>query len=341
MELKITDIHLPLRHPFTIALGSMTVQHNLLIELTEDGVTGYGECAVGRAYRASPESMRASLEAARVAIEAESVDDPAALWARLEPVIGQDRFAFCGLDQAAHDLWGKLQGAPVWKLWGQDISRIPDSDYTIGIAEIDIMVAKMKEFDGWPIYKIKLGTDRDLEIVRALRQHTDAVFRIDANTAWTAEQTIAFAPELKDLGVEFLEQPLKRDDWEGMKKVKAGCVLPVIADESCLTETDVDRCAGIFDGINIKLSKAGGLTPGRRMIARARELGLKVMVGCMTESTVGISAIAQLLLQLDYVDMDGAVLITEDGDIATGVRLDKGRPVFPADVNGNGVTLVG
>ncbi|MDA0812571.1 MAG: dipeptide epimerase, partial [Verrucomicrobia bacterium] len=136
------------------------------------------------------------------------------------------------------------------------------------------------------------------------------------------------------------EQPLKRDDWEGMKMVKAQCVLPVIADESCLTEADVDRCAGIFDGINIKLSKAGGLTPGRRMIARARELGLEVMVGCMTESTVGISAIAQLLPQLDYVDMDGAVLIAEDGDIATGVRLDKGRAVFPADVNGTGVTLV-
>ncbi|MCB1096944.1 MAG: dipeptide epimerase [Verrucomicrobiae bacterium] len=339
MELKITNIHLPLRHPFTISLGTLTIQHNLLVELTQDGVTGYGECATGRAYSSSPESMRASLEAARQALEAEVIDDPVALWYRLEPVIGHDRFAFCGLDQAAHDLWGKLNGAPVWKLWGQDIANIPFSDYTIGIDDIDIMVAKMKEFDGWPIYKIKLGTDRDLEIVRALREHTDAVFRIDANAAWTAEQTIAFAPELKDLGVEFLEQPLMRDDWAGMKKVKAECALPVIADESCLTESDVERCAGLFDGINIKLSKAGGLTPGRRMIARAREMGLEVMVGCMTESTVGISAIAQLLPQLDYVDMDGAVLITEEGDVATGVRLDHGRAIFPDDVNGNGVQL--
>ncbi len=338
MELKITDIQLPLRHPFTISLGTTSVQENLLVELSQDGVTGYGECASGLAYEDSPASMRASLEAARGAIEAETLDDPAALWDRLEPVLGHDRFAFCGLDQAAHDLWGKLRGEPVWKLWGLDNTQVPDSDYTIGIDDMDKMIAKMAEFDGWSIYKIKLGTDRDLEIVRELRKHTSAVFRIDANTAWTAEQTIAFAPELKELGVEFLEQPLLRDDWEGMKKVRAECALPVIADESCLTEDDVDRCAGVFDGINIKLCKAGGLTPGRRMIASARELGLQVMVGCMTESSVGISAIAQLLPQLDYVDMDGAVLVAEGGDVASGVRLDRGRPIYP-DVPGNGVTL--
>jgi L-Ala-D/L-Glu epimerase len=170
-----------------------------------------------------------------------------------------------------------------------------------------------------------------------LRRHTKAIFRIDANTAWTADQTIAFAPELKQLGVEFLEQPLKRDDWDGMKRVFRECALPVIADESCLVEEDVDRCAGFFHGINIKLTKAGGLTPAQRMISRARELGLKVMVGCMNESSIGISAIAQLLPLLDYVDMDGAVLIAKD--IASGVHLKEGRAVFP-DENGLGVRLL-
>jgi L-alanine-DL-glutamate epimerase-like enolase superfamily enzyme len=170
-----------------------------------------------------------------------------------------------------------------------------------------------------------------------LRCHTDAVFRIDANTAWSADQTIAFAPELKSLGVEFIEQPLKRDDWDGMKRVMNESVLPVIADESCQTEADVERCADHFHGINIKLTKAGGLTPARRMIARARELGLKVMVGCMNESSIGISAIGQLLPLLDYVDMDGAVLIAQD--IATGVHLVEGRAVFP-DENGLGVRLI-
>lgn len=338
MELILRDLHLPMRHPFTIALGTTTVQHNLLVELRQDGLSGYGEGASSHAYEAfTAESMRAALEAARPQIERERLNDPAKLWDRLLPVLGQNRFALCALDEAAHDLWGKLNGAPVWKLWGLELRDMPLSDYTIGIDTIEKMVAKMKEFDGWPIYKIKLGTSDDLAIVRELRRHTDAVFRIDANTAWTADQTIAFAPELRKLGVEFLEQPLRAADWEGMRRVFRDCALPVFADESCLIEEDVPRCAGFFHGINIKLTKAGGLTPARRMIARARELGLRVMVGCMSESTVGISAIAQLLPLLDHVDMDGALLIARD--IATGVRLEKGRAVFP-DENGNGVKLL-
>jgi L-alanine-DL-glutamate epimerase-like enolase superfamily enzyme len=304
MKLRLHDIRLPMRHPFTISLGTTTVQHNLLVELEQDGVVGYGEGASSHAYESfTAASMRAALEMARSQVEAATLADPTELWDRLVPVLGHNRFALCALDEAAHDLWGKLRGAPVWKLWGLALNDLPVSDYTIGIDPIEKMVAKMKEFDGWPIYKIKLGTQDDLAIVRELRRHTDAVFRIDANTAWTAEQTLAFAPELKRLGVEFLEQPLPRDDWEGMRRVFRECALPVFADESCLVEEDVPRCAGFFHGINIKLTKAGGLTPARRMITRARELGLKVMVGCMNESSVGISAIAQLLPLLDHESM--------------------------------------
>lgn len=338
MKLRLRDIHLPMRHPFTIALGTTTVQHNLLVELEQDGVTGYGEGASSHAYEAfTADSMRQTLEAVRQEIEKETLTDPADFWDRLVPLLGHNRFALCALDEAAHDLWGKLRSAPVWKLWGLDLHHYPFSDYTIGIDPIDKMVAKLKEFDGWPIYKIKLGTNDDLAIVRELRRHTQATFRIDANTAWTAAQTIALAPELKQLGVEFIEQPLKRDDWDGMKLVHSECVLPVIADESCLVEEDVGRCADCFHGINIKLTKAGGLTPARRMIVRARKLGLRVMVGCMNESSIGISAIAQLLPLLDYVDMDGAVLIARD--IASGVRLEKGRAIFPHE-NGLGVRLL-
>jgi len=338
MQLRLHDLHLPLRHAFTIAHGTTTVQHNLLVELRQDGFVGYGEGASSHAYEQfTAASMRAALEAARRQIEGGRLEDPAGLWDRLVPALGHNRFALCALDEAAHDLWGKLRGAPTWRLWGLELRDLPLSNYTIGIDPIEKMVAKMKEFDGWPIYKIKLGTPDDLAVVRELRRHTSATFRIDANTAWTAEQTIAFGPDLKRLGVEFLEQPLKADDWEGMRRVFRESVLPVMADESCLTEEDVPRCAGFFHGINIKLTKAGGLTPARRMIARARELGLRVMVGCMSESTVGISAIGQLLPALDYVDMDGAVLIAKD--IATGVHLEKGRAVYPEE-NGNGVALI-
>ena len=338
MKLLLHDLHLPMRHPFTIAHGTTTIQHNLLVELQQDGVSGYGEGASSQAYAEfTADTMRAALEAARPQIEGESLDDPARLWDLLHPVLGHNRFAACALDQAAHDLWGKLRGAPVWRLWGLDLSRAPLSNYTIGIDPLPKMIAKMKEFDGWPIYKIKLGTPDDLDIVRELRRHTSAVFRVDANTAWTAEQTIELAPELKKLGVEFIEQPLRATDWEGMRGVFRECALPVIADESCLVEEDVACCAGFFHGINIKLTKAGGLTPARRMIARARELGLRVMVGCMNESSVGISAIGQLLPLLDYVDMDGAVLIARD--VASGVHLEKGRLIFPNE-NGNGVRLL-
>jgi L-alanine-DL-glutamate epimerase-like enolase superfamily enzyme len=213
----------------------------------------------------------------------------------------------------------------------------PVTNFTIGLDTTEVMVAKMKE-KPWPVYKIKLGTDRDVAIVTELRRHTDAIFRVDANCAWSARETIENAAALKELGVEFIEQPLPADDWKGMEVVAHRCVLPVIADESCQREGDVERCALHFNGINIKLTKCGGLTPARRMISKARDLGLKVMVGCMTESSVGISAIAQLLPQLDFVDMDGAMLLKED--IACGVRIEEGGKVSFPKVGGSGVTLL-
>ncbi len=338
MELKLHQVALPLRHAFTISQGTTTVQENLIVEMRFGGQTGFGEGASSHAYPDfNARTMRAALEAARPHIEAEQMDNPVALWNRLLPVLGHNRFALCAMDQAAHDLWGKLRWQPVWKLWGLQLENLPVSNYTIGIADLPTMVRKMQEFADWPIYKIKLGTADDLAMVRELRRHTTATFRVDANCAWTVEQTLAMAPELQRLGVQFIEQPLPPGNWEGMRRLFAESPLPILADESCLVEEDVARCAGHFHGINIKLTKAGGLTPARRMIRKARELGLKVMVGCMAESTVGISAIAQLLPLLDYVDMDGAELIARD--IATGVRVVKGQAVFPVE-NGNGVRLL-
>lgn len=337
MQLRLHAFDLPLAHTFTISRESITSQPTLIVELSQDGVSGYGEATSNKYYGFTIERMARDLAAVKPQLESAALSEPTALWSQLEPALRDDPFALCALDQAAHDLWGKLQGQPVWKLWGLSTEKIPASDYTIGIDTIETMVAKMHEFPGWPIYKIKLGTDRDLEIVRELRKHTTATFRVDANCGWRADQTIAFAPELKKLGVEFIEQPLKADRWDDLRRVGQQSALPIVADESCIVESDVERCAGVFQGINIKLVKCGGLTPARRMIAQARQLGLQVMVGCMTESTVGISAIAQLLPLLDYVDMDGAVLLAED--VATGVRLDRGRCIFP-DAPGHGLKLL-
>jgi L-Ala-D/L-Glu epimerase len=338
MEMILHDIELPLRHTFTIAHGSSSVEHDLVVELRDGNVRGFGETATLAYYGVTLENIREALESARKVIEQDTVDDPAAFWERMQPYLGHNTFALCALDQAAYDLWGKKLGSPVWKLWGLNIDRLPLSDYTIGIDTIEKMVAKMKEFPNWPIYKIKLGTDKDLEIVRALREHTDAVLRVDANTAWTADQTIEYSRELAKLGVEFIEQPMPAGMWEEQRRAFKHSALPLIADESCVVESDVDKCVGAFHGINIKLTKAGGMTPARRMIKRARELDMKVMIGCMTESSVGISAIAQLLPLLDYVDMDGILLIAKD--VARGVRLDQGKPIMPTE-NGNGVTWLG
>ena len=340
MKLTYKKFDLPLRHVFTISRGSVSVQQTLVVQIEHDGKYGYGESTTNTFYGATIENMSATLESVRSIVESGSLDDPLPLIDKLTKSVPQAKyanFALNALDQAIHDLWGKLQGAPVYKLWGLSTDKIPDSDYTLGIDTPEKMVAKMLEMPGWPVYKIKLGTANDLEIVRELRKHTDALFRVDANCGWTAEQTIEFAPVLKDLNVEFIEQPLPPEDVEGARRAFAKSALPLIADENCIVEGDVDRCAGAFHGINIKLTKCGGLAAGRRMAARARELGLQVMAGCMTESTVGISAIGQLLPLLDYVDMDGAVLIAKD--IATGVRLDQGKCIYP-NANGNGVEMI-
>jgi len=326
-----------MRHLFRIAHGSTVVQENVLVELRDHDLAGYGEGASLPYYGVTAANMVEDLEAARGQIEAWPLGDPAELWQRSLPLLGHNRFALAALDAAVHDLWGKKLRQPTYRVWGLELDRLPQSDYTFGIDTIENTLAILKEFEGWPIYKIKLGTPDDLKIVRELRQHTSAIFRVDANCAWTVEETIRNSRELKSLGVELIEQPLKADDWDGMKRVFAESVLPVMADESCLVEEDVARCRGYFHGINIKLVKCGGMTPARRMIAAARQLGLKVMIGCMNESTVGISAIAQFLPLLDFVDMDGAVLIARD--VATGVYLDKGKAVFPAE-NGNGVRLL-
>jgi L-alanine-DL-glutamate epimerase-like enolase superfamily enzyme len=335
MQISLKKFTLALKHTFSISRESYDFQDTLIVGLSLNEQTGYGEATSNPYYKITIESMMKEIEGVRNEIESfdfSTLED----FHRFLTQKGLSNFSICALDLAAHDLYGKLLGKPLYEIWGTKIDHYPTTNYTIGIADIDTMVSKMKE-KPWPIYKIKLGTDDDVNIIKELRKHTDAIFRIDANCAWTAKETIVNASQLKDLGVEFLEQPLKADDWEGMEMVMQHCVLPVIADESCIVESDVEKCGLHFNGINIKLTKCGGLTPALRMIKKAKSMGLKVMVGCMTESSVGISAIAQLLPQLDYVDMDGAILLKED--IATGIHInDDGSLVFPK-LGGSGITL--
>lgn len=335
MKLIVKEYILKLKHTFTISRESIDVQPSLIVELESDGFSGFGEATSNPYYNITVPMMIADLNKIRTIIEDIHNPTPEEFWSLVHPYLKGNMFALCALDMAYTDLYARKKGKKLYEYWNYSIQNNPLTDYTIGIATIEKMVAKMKELP-WPIYKIKLGTHEDIAIVTELRKHTNAIFRIDANCGWGIDETINNAVELKKLGVEFLEQPMKADNWEAHKEVFKYSVLPVIADESCIIEKDVAKCHNHFHGVNIKLVKCGGLTPGKKMIEEAKKLGLKTMVGCMTESSVGISAIAHLLPQLDYVDMDGALLLAED--IAMGVTIKEGKITY-SELNGTGVIL--
>jgi L-alanine-DL-glutamate epimerase-like enolase superfamily enzyme len=326
MNLHVQGLDLPLKHRFTIAHQSREVQETLIVRLEEDGLFGLGESTTNPFYGITLDNMREALEKFKPVLLGGKWNTPAELWELGKEVFRDNPFAQCALDQAAWDLYTKKKGKKLYEYLILNPQRIPTTNFTIGIDTVEKMCAKLREVN-WPIYKIKLGTDQDLEIVRELRKNTNSIFRVDANCAWTVDQAISYSEELALLGVEFIEQPLAKDNLEGMREVFAHSKLPLIADESCISEADVDKCQGRFHGVNIKLVKAGGITPALRMIQQAKALGMKTMVGCMTESSVGISAIAHIAPLLDYVDMDGAMLLAKDP--AKGVRIFPDEVLFP------------
>jgi L-alanine-DL-glutamate epimerase-like enolase superfamily enzyme len=336
MKLSYFIEDLPLKHTFTIAHQSRDIQDTLIVQLEDNGIYGLGESTTNPFYGMTVENMSETLDNFKEVVEKEDWGTPEHLWELGRINFKNNPFAKCALDLAAWDLFTKKKGKKLYEFLKLNPADIPTTNFTIGIDTVPKMVSKMKEVH-WPIYKIKLGTSEDLEIVRELRKHTDAIFRIDANCAWTADQAIEYSGELKQLGVEFMEQPLGKDDLEGMKEVFNYSKLPVIADESCIVESDVKKCHGLFHGINIKLVKAGGITPGLRMIHEAKSLGMKTMVGCMTESSIGITAIAHIAPLLDYVDMDGAMLLSKDP--ARGVIITPEKVTFP-EGNGIGASLI-
>ncbi len=333
LKVRYQQTNLPFRYPFTISKGTKTHQPALVVELEYLGRKGYGEAPAIAYYNTPVEKMLEDLERKKMFVEKFAYTDPERYWHYLHHLFPQNHFLVCALDIASWDMFGKIRNAPLYKLWNLDYSKTPVCDYTIGIDTIEKMVEKMQE-KPWPIYKIKVGVPGDLEMVEALRKHTDAVFRVDANAGWTLEEAQQKIPVLKELGVELIEQPLAKDNWEGMKILYAESPLPLIADESCVYEQDVEKCKDHFHGINIKLTKCSGITPARRMIAKARELDMLIMIGCMNESTIGSAAIAHLAPLVDYVDMDGPLLLAED--TATGLTYDYGK-VTVSDKPGLGV----
>lgn len=324
MTLDFRIFEMPLKHPFTISRYTVNIQKTMIARISDGDISGYGEATVNPYYHSTVEKLSASVAKVKPVVDAIQEDlHPTQFWQLIEPYLKDDYFALCAIDIAYWDYFSRKRQKPL-RDYFMGLGT-PLTSYTIGLDSIDVMKQKILEMP-WPVYKIKLGRENDLEIVESLRKITDSVFRIDANCAWTADAAISNIRILNDMNVEFIEQPLPAEDVEGMKKVKAESALPVIADESCQRPEDVEKCKSQFHGINIKLMKCGGITPALRMIGEAREDNLLIMAGCMTESTIGISALTQIAPLLDYLDADGALLL--NGDIASGVTFDYGKITY-------------
>jgi L-alanine-DL-glutamate epimerase-like enolase superfamily enzyme len=335
MKLHHYSYELKFWHPFTISKGTKTHQPTLVVSLEHLGHTGYGEAPAIVYYDITVDKMIQDLERKKLFVEKFAFTEPDRYWHYLHHLFPNNPFLVCALDMAGWDIYGKMKNKKLSELWQKENEINPLTDYTIGIDDIGKMVEKIKE-KPWPVYKIKLGVKNDIQIIEELRKHTNAILRIDANGAWTAKEAYDKIDAFKELGVEFIEQPLHKDDWDGMKWLYELSTLPLIADESCVSENDVEKCHNHFHGINIKLTKCSGITPALRMIDRARGLNMSVMIGSMNESTIGSAAIAHLMPLVDYVDGDGPLLLEED--IATGLAYKEGI-IMTSDQPGLGINF--
>lgn len=325
------------KHPFTIARWSTTEHRLIRVRVTDDdGIEGWGEAAPNRFYGETTDTALAALERLQPIVEAANpwmLEDVETEMNRALRFNGSVKSA---ISAALHDLAGKRLGVPVYKLWGVDPAKAPLSSFTIAIAASDDELRdRVRQAREYPVLKVKLGTDHDEQIIRIVRETApEAILRVDANAAWSAKRALRMIDVLVDCGVEYVEQPLPPHDLDGLRFVRERSALPVIADESCVIATDIPRLVGVADGINIKLSKCGGLREALRMIATARAHGMLVMAGCMIETSLGITAAAHFAPLLDYADFDGAALLADDP--FTGATIAGGRIRIP-DAPGLGV----
>jgi L-alanine-DL-glutamate epimerase-like enolase superfamily enzyme len=329
MRLTSEVLELRTRHAFHIARAASTpVRRTVWVRLRdEEGFEGWGEAAVSTPYYGeTAETVRAVLPRLAQALDEAAAGDPFSLERierALQQSVGYNPAARAGISAALHDLIGKRLGVPVWKLWGLDPAAAARSSFTIGIDALEVMREKVREAAGYRILKIKVGTERDEEILRMIREEApEKAVRVDANTGWTVKQAIRALPMLEEYGVELVEQPLPPEDLEGLRLLRERSPLPIVADESCKVATDIPRLAGVVDGINIKLAKCGSLREALRMVHCARAHGMSVMLGCMVESTLGIAAAVQLAPLVDSVDLDGAALLANDPFRGPGLEPD-------------------
>jgi L-alanine-DL-glutamate epimerase-like enolase superfamily enzyme len=323
-------LDLRLRHTFRIARGASDLRENLLVEVEHEGEVGLGEAAPLRRYGEDRASATAAVDGMAAHLHAPRAF---AVAARRAAVDGQ-RAAEAAVDMALHDLAGRRLAVPVYELLGLDPAGTPETSFTIGLDSPEVVARKVKEAAAYPVLKIKMGSADDREVLTAVRDTTDRPLRVDANEGWTLEEALARLEWLARLGVEFVEQPLPADRIADTRELRRRSPLPFYADESVHRAEDIPKLAGAFDGINVKLMKCGGLAEAMRMIAVARAHGLKVMLGCMIESSLAITAAAHLSPLVDTADLDGNLLLDQDPFV--GATVVNGRIVLP-DSAGLGV----
>ncbi len=324
-QLRHHTIELQLRHTFRLARGDSDSRRVLVVEIEDDGLIGHGEAApIARYGQDAASAARAAEQMAARMGDSRAFDSAAARVA-----VAGEPAAEAAIDMALRDLAGKRLGVPLYELMGIDPSSMPVTSFTIGMDTPEIVEHKVREAAGFEVLKVKMGSKDDHRVLDTVRSVTDRPMRVDANEGWTLDDALGRLEWLQEMGVELVEQPLPADQLAEMRELKKRSPLPLIADESVARAEDVPRLAEAFDGINIKLMKCGGLGEALRMIHVARAHGMTIMLGCMVETSLAITAAAHIAPLVDYADLDGNLLITNDPFIGAEVR--EGRLVLPKE----------
>lgn len=324
IDARIYEVQL--RHAWTLSRGTWNIRRNVLVRIEKEGTAGMGEAAPIARYNESAESGLAFIEKARPILD-KDLWPYFDRWNEIDALAPGEHAAKAALDLAILDWIGKKLGVPLYRFLGLDKDKTPPTTYSIGIDEVKVMQEKIREAGDFSVYKIKLGSKDDKAIIEGIREVTDKPLRPDANEGWkTKEEALAMIDWMADKGVELVEQPMPAGMFEEYRWLKERSKLPLFADESMMTARDIPKLAEGFHGINIKLMKCGGIQEALRMVALARALGLKLMLGCMIETSLGITAGAAISPLFDYADLDGNILINNDP--FKGVHTVKDRLVL-------------
>lgn len=335
LNLHFSPYELQLRHAFNLAKYSRTTTPDVQVRIELDGIVGYGEASMPPYLGESVESVTKFLSS----LDLSQFRDPfriEEIHEYMESVAPDNRAAKASVDIALHDLVGKIMGQPWYKIWGLNPDLAPDTSFTIGIDKADVVRKKVDEAAPYNVLKVKMGLDNDKELVEIIRSKTDRPICVDANQGWDdKERALEMCHWLAERNCLFVEQPMPKEKLDETAWLRERSPLPIVADEFFQRLPDVKRAHGAYDAINIKLMKSTGMHEAYKMVAAARALGMKVMLGCMTETSCGISAAAQLAPMVDWADLDGNLLIAND--IFDGAKIVNGKVSVPIDRPGIGV----